>query len=109
MFNLIARKYPNMLGNIPDKYFIPSKSLAKDSFTLRFFNELDIEEALEEWNVLQATLRQAARNSSTITSASYFQTNSDESTICSKTPTVGFGIYICYFVSAHRQIILQYK
>ena len=55
-----------MLGNIPDKCFIPSKSLAKDSFTLRFFNELDIEEALEEWNVLQATLRQAARNSSTI-------------------------------------------
>ena len=66
MFNLIARKYPNMLGNIPDKCFIPSKSLAKDSFTLRFFNELDIEEALEEWNVLQAALRQAARNSSTI-------------------------------------------
>ena len=39
-------------------------------------------------------------------SASYFQTNSDESTICSKTPTVGFGI--CYFVSAHGQIIYIY-
>lgn len=35
--------------------------LALDSFTLRFFNELDIEEALEEWNVLQATLRQERR------------------------------------------------
>lgn len=34
--------------------------LALDSFTLRFFNELDIEEALEEWNVLQATLRQVS-------------------------------------------------
>lgn len=34
--------------------------LALDSFTLRFFNELDIEEALEEWNVLQAALRQVS-------------------------------------------------
>jgi len=34
--------------------------LALDSFTLRFFNELDLEEALEEWNVLQATLRQVS-------------------------------------------------
>ena len=33
--------------------------LALDSFTLRFFNELDLPDALEEWNALQATMRQA--------------------------------------------------
>ena len=34
--------------------------LALDRFTVRFFKELDLEEALEEWNVLQATLRQVS-------------------------------------------------
>lgn len=34
--------------------------LALDSFTLRFFKEMDIEEGLEDWNILQATLRQVS-------------------------------------------------
>eukprot|EP00438_Fugacium_kawagutii_P008017 Skav209168 [mRNA] locus=scaffold1137:385455:386678:- [translate_table: standard] len=34
--------------------------LALGSFTARFFEDLDIEEALDEWNVLQATLRQVS-------------------------------------------------
>ena len=34
--------------------------LALGSFTIRFFKELEIGEALEEWNVLQATLRQVS-------------------------------------------------
>eukprot|EP00438_Fugacium_kawagutii_P004127 Skav211251 [mRNA] locus=scaffold3676:61595:63206:+ [translate_table: standard] len=34
--------------------------LALDSFGVRFFREMDIEEALQEWNTLQATLRQAS-------------------------------------------------
>ena len=34
--------------------------LALSSFTTRFFQELDIGEALDEWNVLQATLRQVS-------------------------------------------------
>lgn len=34
--------------------------LALDSFGVRFFREMDIEQALSEWNTLQATLRQAS-------------------------------------------------
>lgn len=34
--------------------------LALDSFTLSFFKSMKIEDALEEWNILQATLRQVS-------------------------------------------------
>lgn len=34
--------------------------LALDSFTLSFFKSMSIEDALEEWNILQATLRQVS-------------------------------------------------
>lgn len=34
--------------------------LALDSFGVRFFREMDVEQALGEWNTLQATLRQAS-------------------------------------------------
>eukprot|EP00438_Fugacium_kawagutii_P006158 Skav204512 [mRNA] locus=scaffold4122:47666:48433:- [translate_table: standard] len=34
--------------------------LALDSFALTFFKDMDIEEAIENWNILQATLRQVS-------------------------------------------------